>query len=399
MTAVEFHPVANIFPLVEGAEFDEFVADIRQHGLHEPIIVYGDKILDGRNRYRACLAAGIEPTFTVYQGDDPVAYVISLNLRRRHLDESQRAMVAAKLATLKLGDNQHSEGLPIGRSSELLNVGERSIARAREVMSRGATELVRAVEHGRVSVSAAADIATQPIQEQREIVARGEREILRAAQEIRAKKAEIRRAERIERLAVTCNQNSPLPNDRRYAVLYADPPWHFEVYNERSGVERAAGNHYPTMPLEEICALPVSHLATDAAALFLWTTGPHLQESFDVLAAWGFEYKTTVVWVKDKIGLGYFVRNQHELLLVATRGDMPSPSPANRPASVISAPRREHSRKPDEAYALIEQMYPELPKVELFARQKRSGWQTWGNEVPAETAPDDGIPTFLRRTS
>ena len=132
MTAVEFHPVANIFPLVEGAEFDEFVADIRQHGLHEPIIVYGDKILDGRNRYRACLAAGIEPTFTVYQGDDPVAYVISLNLRRRHLDESQRAMVAAKLATLKLGDNQHSEGLPIGRSSELLNVGERSIARARE---------------------------------------------------------------------------------------------------------------------------------------------------------------------------------------------------------------------------------------------------------------------------
>jgi len=399
MTAVEFHPVANIFPLVEGAEFDEFVADIRQHGLHEPIIVYGDKILDGRNRYRACLAAGIEPTFTVYQGDDPVAYVISLNLRRRHLDESQRAMVAAKLATLKLGDNQHSEGLPIGRSSELLNVGERSIARAREVISRGATELVRAVEHGRVSVSAAADIATQPIQEQREIVARGEREILRAAQEIRAKKAEIRRAERIERLAVTCNQNSPLPNDRRYAVLYADPPWHFEVYNERSGVERAAGNHYPTMPLEEICALPVSHLATDAAALFLWTTGPHLQESFDVLAAWGFEYKTTVVWVKDKIGLGYFVRNQHELLLVATRGDMPSPSPANRPASVISAPRREHSRKPDEAYALIEQMYPELPKVELFARQKRSGWQTWGNEVRAEKAPDDGIPTFLRRTS
>jgi N6-adenosine-specific RNA methylase IME4 len=153
------------------------------------------------------------------------------------------------------------------------------------------------------------------------------------------------------------------------------------------------------MPLEEICALPVSYLATDAAALFLWTTAPHLQESFDVLAAWGFEYKTTVVWVKDKIGLGYFVRNQHELLLVATRGDMPSPSPANRPASVISAPRREHSRKPDEAYALIEQMYPELPKVELFARQKRSGWQTWGNEVRAEKAPDDGIPTFLRRTS
>jgi N6-adenosine-specific RNA methylase IME4 len=398
MTLV-FHPLADIFPLVEGQEFADLVADIKAHGLHEPIVIYEDKILDGRNRYRACLEAGVEPTFTAYTGDDPVAYVVSLNLRRRHLSESQRAMVAAKLATLKLGDNQYTEGLPIGRSSELLNVGERSVARAREVIDRGATELVHAVEQGTVSVSAAADVAALPAQEQREIVARGEREILRAAQEIRARKAEMRRAERIERLAITCNQNSPFPSDRRYAVIYADPPWHFEVYNEESGVARAAGNHYPTMSLEEICALPVSHLATDAAALFLWTTAPHLPEALQAVAAWGFTYKTHAVWVKDWIGLGYFVRNQHELLIVATRGDMPSPSPGNRPPSVISVPRREHSQKPDETYALIERMYPGLPKIELFARQTRPGWQVWGNEVRPETALGDGIPNFLRRTS
>jgi N6-adenosine-specific RNA methylase IME4 len=230
-------------------------------------------------------------------------------------------------------------------------------------------------------VSAAADVATLSVQEQREIVARGEREILRAAQEIRTRKAESRHAERIERLAAACNQNPPFPSDRRYAVLCADPPWHFEVYNEESGVERAAGNHYPTMSLDEICAMPILNLATPDAALFMWTTGPHLRESFDVLASWGFEYKTHIVWVKDKIGLGYFVRNQHELLLVATRGDMPSPSPANRPPSVIHAPRREHSRKPDAAYEMIECMYPELPKLELFARQQRPGWAAWGNET------------------
>jgi ParB-like chromosome segregation protein Spo0J len=214
MTTLEFHPLSHLFPLIDGSEFADLVGDVRKHGLHESIVMFEDKILDGRNRYRACEAAGIEPTFTVYQGDDPVSYVISLNLRRRHLDESQRAMVATKLATLKLGDNQHSEGLPIGRSSELLNVGERTVARAREVQEHGTPELVHAVEQGVVSVSAAADVATLSVQEQREIVARGEREILRAAQEIRARKAEIRRAERIERLAATCNHSTPLPSDR-----------------------------------------------------------------------------------------------------------------------------------------------------------------------------------------
>jgi len=185
MNTLAFHALADLFPMLDGEPFAELVADIREHGLHEPIVVFEGQILDGRNRYRACEAAGIEPTFTVYQGDDPVAYVVSLNLRRRHLDESQRAMVAAKLATLKLGDNQHSKGLPIGRSSELLNVGERTVARAREVIDHGATELVQAVERGAVSVSAAADIATLPEAEQQEIVARGEREILEAAKAIR----------------------------------------------------------------------------------------------------------------------------------------------------------------------------------------------------------------------
>jgi len=398
----EFHPLADIFPLLDGADFDALVADIREHGLHEPIVLFEGQIIDGRNRYRACSAAGIEPTFAAYTGDDPIAFVVSLNLRRRHLDESQRAMVAAKLATLK--DGQRSdlvEGLPIGRASELLNVGERSVARAREVQDHGVPELVHAVEQGSVSVSAAADVATLSKCEQVEVVARGEREILEAARSIRAKKAEQRRAERIGRLLATAKQNAPFPCGHRYPVVYADPPWHFEVYNEESGIERAAGNHYPTLPLEKICALPVPELATDAAVLFLWTTAPHLQEALQVIAAWGFSYKSHVVWVKDKIGLGYLVRNQHELLLIATRGDIPTPLPADRPSSVIAAPRREHSRKPDEAYELIERMYPELPKIELFARNAREGWAAWGNQAPVPAYDNGGdmpdIPEILRR--
>src|SRR5262249_13050731 len=366
-------------------------------GIREPIVLFEGKILDGRSRYRACIEAGVEPTFTVYQGDDPIAYVISLNLRRRHLDESQRAMVAAKLATLRDGQRADLvEGLPIGRASGLLNVGERSVARAREVIDHGAPELIHAVERGAVSVSAAADVATLPAQEQREIVARGEREILEAAKAIRSEKARERYAARIARNLEISARNSSMELNQRYPVILADPPWDYRLYSEQTGSSRVAAEHYPTMKLEEVCA-PMSNLATEAAVLFMWTTAPHLQESFQAVAAWGFEYKTNAVWVKDKIGLGHFIRGQHELLLIATKGDMPCPLPANRPPSVITAPRREHSHKPDEAYELIERMYPELPKIELFARQARDGWSCWGNEVAA--TPDDGIPNFLRRTS
>ena len=223
--AIKFHPLADLFPLMEGEEFDALVADIKANGLQEPVVVHEDTILDGRNRFMACEAAGVEPTFVPFLGENPLAFVISTNLRRRHLNESQRAMVAAKLATLKLGDNQHSEGLPIGRGSELLKVGERSVARAREVRDHGAPELVTAVERGNVSVSAAADVATLPVAEQTEVVAKGEREILAAAKAIRARKAEQRRAERVERLLATTKQSVPLPHDRRYPVIYADPPW------------------------------------------------------------------------------------------------------------------------------------------------------------------------------
>jgi hypothetical protein len=267
MSALEFHPLADIFPLVEGQEFAELAADIAEHGLHEPIVLYEEKVLDGRNRIRACEAAGVEPTFTTYTGNDPVAYVISLNLRRRHLDESQRAMVAAKLATLKRGDNQHS---PIGETSqakaaELLNVGKRSVERAAEVRDRGAPELVHAVEQGGVSVSAAAVIAGQSIEEQRQILAQVEpRLIVKEAQKINARKAEKRHAERMAKIAATCDAG-PLPS-RTYALIYADPPWRRP--EGTSSPNREIENQYPTMTTEAICALPVGTLATEAAVLF-----------------------------------------------------------------------------------------------------------------------------------
>ena len=165
------------------------------------------------------------------------------------------------------------------------------------------------------------------------------------------------------------------------------------------GGNRVIENHYPTMTLDEICALKVQDLATPDAVLFIWTTSPKLEESFAAIRAWGFEYRTCAVWVKLSIGMGYFVRQQHELLLIAKRGEPPMPLPNARPSSITESARGEHSEKPVEGYKLIERMYPDLPKIELFARNAREGWTAWGNQAPA--AADDGldIPAELLRAA
>ena len=218
------------------------------------------------------------------------------------------------------------------------------------------------------------------VAEAREHAAYGKREIREAYQEIRERELESSRAERIAKLVAISKGNAPLPSDRRYPIIYADPAWQYE--NPPIGAtSRAIENHYPTLSLEEICALPVSRLATNDSVLFLWATAPKLAECMSVITAWAFTYRTNLVWAKDKIGMGYHVRNQHELLLIAKRGDIPPPEPSARPASILCAPRREHSRKPDEAYALIERMYPELARIELFARGTRPGWAAWGNQA------------------
>lgn len=163
-----------------------------------------------------------------------------------------------------------------------------------------------------------------------------------------------------------------------YHIIYADPPWRYNfVENKKDAIER----HYPTMSLTDICKLPVKDVAANNCVLFLWATSPKLKEAFKVIEAWGFDYKTCAIWDKQWMGLGYYFRQQHELLLVATKGNLPTPNPSDRVGSVISERRTEHSRKPIKFYEIIESMYPEFNKIELFARSKRDGWSCWGNEI------------------
>ena len=142
---------------------------------------------------------------------------------------------------------------------------------------------------------------------------------------------------------------------------------------------------YGTMGLEDIVTLPVADLTTETAHLYLWVPNALLPEGLRVLQAWGFEYKTNLMWVKrglKKPGSGFYVRGRHELLFVCTRGSFTPPARLSPPiGSVIEAEVREHSTKPDEQYEVIERLYPGCNRLELFARRRREGWHAWGTGV------------------
>jgi len=193
----------------------------------------------------------------------------------------------------------------------------------------------------------------------------------------------------------------------RFATILADPPWPISV-NKAMRTGRADRFHYHTLPVSRIAAMPVEKLALRRAHLYLWAVNSLVAEGVEVMRRWGFAYKTHLVWCKtrkdggvDGSGVGNYFRHASELVLFGVRGSLPTRAPARRQVNVIKAHRREHSRKPDDLYAIIEGCSPP-PRLELFARYPRAGWHQWGNQLSLQmqTSFDaPGGPTTLARTS
>lgn len=168
---------------------------------------------------------------------------------------------------------------------------------------------------------------------------------------------------------------------KQYGVILADPEWRFEPYSRETGMDRAADNHYPTSALCNIAARDVLSIAADDSVLYLWGVIPMLPQALSVMSAWGFDYKSAHIWGKNKIGLGYWARENCEVLLIGTRGKPPAPAPGTQRNHLIMAERSEHSAKPECFLEMIEKHFPSLPKIELNRRgPARPGWAAWGNE-------------------
>ena len=361
----------QVLPDLSAEDFAALRADIAARGVLVPVEYDEDgNILDGHHRVRACEELGLTdwPRF-IRKGlseADKRVHARQLNLARRHLNRDQkRDLIAAQLReTPEKSNRQVAEGL--GVDDKTVGTVRRGLEATAEIPQLDKTVGADGKERRKPIRTTFVDPTPA-----------GQREVLDAAKAIRAEKQASTRAARTEKLVALSQHNAPLPDDRTYPVIYADPPWEYD-FSPSSG--RAVENHYPTMPIEDILAMDVARLATPDAVLFLWCPPSFIKKGLAVLEAWGFDLASSMVWDKEKIGTGIYFRQQHEYLLLGKRGKPITPAPGTQPRSVLRVARTAHSAKPVEVYGLIDAMYPGLPKIELFSRSPQPGWAAWGNQ-------------------
>jgi N6-adenosine-specific RNA methylase IME4 len=343
----------NLIPGISYEEFCGLEESIKKEGCRDPIITWNNTILDGYNRHKICKAYGIKFETKEIQcesREEAKIWIIKNQFARRNLSPYQRGVLALKL-----------EEIESKKAKERMSLGGKGVVilpqvkgKTREIIAREA-----GIKSGR-TIDKIKEIEKKATPKQKEKLIKGERTISSVYMDI--KQREIK--EGVSEI--------PLPKEK-FSIIYADPPWEYK-WSTRG----AAAHHYNTENLDKLKKIKVP--AEKNAVMFMWATNPKLNEALELLKAWGFEYKTNMVWVKDKFGTGWWVRGQHEILLLGTKGKVKTPSHHLRPSSVINAARVGHSKKPGEIYRIIEKMFPDMKYLEMFARSERENWISWGLE-------------------
>ena len=376
----------NLIPPLSPDEYARLEQSIIEEGCRDPLVIWkwNAIILDGHNRYEICTRHGLPFKITEMEFEsrqDIIAWIIGNQLARRNLTPEQRNYL--------IGKQYEERKKQVGRPAKLPQ--SEGISETAEIM---------ATEHkiGRATVERAAAFsrAVDAIAENVGVDAR--QKILNRETKLTAKDihrvadmdpgrqkaildkvftGEAKSIVDARRLLRKEEVKDTPPLEGKYRVIYADPPWKYG--DERDGSTTGATDHYPTMSIAELCDLPVIDIAEDNAVLFLWTTSPLLEDSFKVINAWGFRYKSSFVWDKIRHNMGHYNSVRHEFLLVCTRGSC-TPDNVKLFDSVQSIERTEHSKKPEEFRNIIDTLYTHGNKIELFAREPADGWEVWGND-------------------
>lgn len=370
-------------------DIEALANSIKEIGLLQPIgIDTANRLVFGERRLKAFQLLGIETIpVRVVSLDSIILGEYAENEFRKDFTPSERVAIGeaieaelgnrqGKRTDLELRENfpEVSEGRNRDIAAKASGFGNgKTYEQAKKVVEQGAPELVEAMDTGKVSINAASTIATVPIEEQQEIIAKGEKEILQAAKQIRESKALERKAQLQE-----LKENAPPLPDGKYECIVIDPPWEMQKI-ERDIRPNQVAFDYPTMSEEELTHFDIQSIAADNSHLFCWTTHKHLPMALRLIEKWGFRYVCTMVWHKSggfqPIGLPQY---NCEFILYARKGT-PSFIETKAFPCCFEAPRREHSRKPEEFYQLIKRVTSQ-PRIDIFSRETKDGFDSYGNE-------------------
>ena len=375
----------SLIPPLTAEEYAGLESSILSEGCRDAIVLWDDTIVDGHNRYEICTRHDI-PFETVEMDfanrDEAMLWMIDNQKSRRNLTAYAIITLNEKAGNIQarkkknqgvrtdLFVNSQKGYEPVNVTKELAEKSNRGVQTTSRVI-----QINKAIDKAIENDTA---VAGHDPEELKSKLMSGELSINQAYKDI--KREELRREreeviqEQIER-PKTSNHIDIFTTENKYRVIYADPPW---SYNDKQNIEVLGGaeKHYTTMPLDEICALPIP--AEDNAVLFMWVTSPLLEDSFKVINAWGFKYKSSFVWDKVAHNMGHYNSVRHEFLLIATKGSC-TPDVKKLFDSVVSIERTEHSRKPNEFREMIDTLYPSGGRLEMFAREAPEGWDVWGN--------------------
>jgi len=362
----------NLIPALSAEEYAQLEANILEEGIREPIITWNGFIIDGHNRFSIAKRFDVEyrTTSKHFASEESVKEWMILNqFGRRNLSNYQRSVLALELEEVFKQKAKNKQGT----RNDLT-----SFKSLEEVRTHKELEKVAQVSHE--TVRKVKKIQEKAPQEVKAKLATGEVSINAAYKEIKKEEKKEERDKKIQEVKQKIETENLTTLDKKYHVIAIDPPW---AYNEKGGFSSddydAQNNRgavdYPTMTVEQIKKIEIP--AADDSVLFLWTTHAFLRDSFDIMKEWGFEYKATIVWDKVKMGMGRNVRMQVEFCLLGIKGKPIIQGSSER--DIITEPRRQHSRKPEAFYEMVERMCIGN-KLDYFSRQTRKNWEHYGAE-------------------
>lgn len=424
----------NLIPPLSEDEYKQLEENLKNGWETErgKIIIWNDTIIDGHNRYNICTENNIQfktHTKEFSSRDDVLLWIIDNQRGRRNMPDFARIKLELKKAEIlrpkakermvkashpkikkevviqksekqDLPQNQEQEPLnkPLSTDEEKQVSVEPTPATKPEAVEPEAEpeaepvvkakpinitkEVAKVTKKSTDTVSKVKFITDNADEDTQKKLMKGDNEL-----SINKVYRDLKKADKRKEIIESFNEPQLPDTDKKYNIIYADPPWNFKHYSDK-GKGRSPENHYKCQNLKDIKELPISDLADDNCVLFMWVTYPFLEKGMEVLKAWGFTYKTVgFTWVKKNKkadswfwGMGYWTRSNAEICIIATKGSITRQSSSVH--QIIDTPIEGHSKKPDVTRDRIVELCGDLPRIELFARQKAEGWDVWGNEVP-----------------